>query len=51
MTRRVMSWISGLVRETRTESEVHFHQGSGSHPAVCFDARCGSPRLDVSQLA
>jgi hypothetical protein len=42
-----MSWISGLVRESTMEPEVHFHQGPAMHPVVCFDERCGSPRLAV----
>ena len=47
MTQRVIGWISGLVRDPDTEPEVHFHQGPESHPAVCYDARCRNPRLDV----
>ena len=31
----------------RHEQEVHFHSGPDALPAVCFDGRCGMPRLDV----
>jgi hypothetical protein len=45
--RRVIQWIADVMREPDNEPEVHFHQGPETTPAVCYDARCGSPRLDV----
>ena len=48
MARRVIDWITNVMREPHTEPEPHFHQGPESTPAVCYDARCGMPRLDVS---
>ena len=47
MARRVIDWIANVMREPYMESEAHFHQGPESLPAVCYDPRCGSPRLDV----
>ena len=48
MARRVIDWITNVMREPYTEPEPHFHQGPESMPAVCYDAGCGMPRLDVS---
>jgi hypothetical protein len=28
-------------------AQVHFHSGPHGQPAVCFDAGCSNPRLDV----
>jgi hypothetical protein len=47
MARRVIRWISNVVRDPGTEPLAHFHQGPESTPAVCYDPHCGSPRLDV----
>ena len=47
MTRRLIDWISDVLLDAHTEPTAHFHQGPDSTPAVCYDARCGSPRLDV----
>jgi hypothetical protein len=47
MSRRIMGWFSNVVRDAEHESHPHFHQGPESQPAVCYDDRCGSPRLDV----
>jgi hypothetical protein len=47
MARRVIDWISSTLRYPNTELEVHFHQGPESAAAVCYDANCSSPRLDV----
>ena len=44
---RLIHWISNVIRDPDTEPEVHFHQGPQSTPAVCYDARCPAPRLDV----
>jgi hypothetical protein len=49
MARRVIDWIANVLREPYTEPEPHFHQGPESAPAVCYDPRCGSPRLDVTE--
>ena len=48
MAHRLISWFSGIVRDADREPEPHFHQGPDSTPAVCYDERCGSPRLDVT---
>ena len=48
MARRVIDWIANVLRESYTEPEAHFHQGPESRPAVCYDPRWASPRLDVS---
>jgi hypothetical protein len=48
MNRRVIRWIVDVVRDPYIEPTVHFHQGPESRPAVCYDARCQSPRLDVT---
>jgi hypothetical protein len=45
--KRVIQWLTGTARASHGQPEVHFHQGPGATPAVCYDARCGSPRLDV----
>jgi hypothetical protein len=29
------------------DAHVHFHRGPQGRPAVCHDARCPKPRLDV----
>ena len=47
MARRVIDWIAHLVREPDMEPAVHFHAGPESQPAVCYDAHCRNPRLDV----
>ena len=47
MTRRLIDWIMDVVLDQDTEPAAHFHQGPESTPAVCYDAHCGSPRLDV----
>jgi len=47
MTHRVIQWITNVVHDRHTEPQAHFHQGPESTPAVCYDARCRSPRLDV----
>jgi hypothetical protein len=47
MARRVIQWIANAVRDPYTEPLPHFHQGPESTPAICYDARCSSPRLDV----
>ena len=45
---RLIHWISAVIRDPDTEPEVHFHSGPHGMPAVCYDAHCESPRLDVS---
>jgi hypothetical protein len=45
---RLIQWISNVVRDPYSEPEPHFHSGPNSMPAVCYDAHCGTPRLDVS---
>jgi hypothetical protein len=47
MKRRMIGWILDVVREPHAEPEAHFHQGPQSTPAVCYDARCRNPRLDI----
>lgn len=44
---RLIHWIADVIRDPDTEPVVHFHSGPESMPAVCYDARCGAPRLDV----
>jgi hypothetical protein len=44
---RLIRWMSNVVGDPYTEPEPHFHSGPDSTPAVCYDARCGVPRLDV----
>jgi hypothetical protein len=45
----LIQWFTNAVRNP-TEPAAHFHQGPESTPAVCYDARCGSPHLDVESL-
>jgi hypothetical protein len=49
MTRRILAALSRAQRPRPacSEQEVHFHQGPQGQPAVCFDARCSRPHLDV----
>jgi hypothetical protein len=47
MNRRVIDWLTGVLRDDHRDLEVHFHSGPESTPAVCYDERCGMPRLDV----
>ena len=47
MARRVIQWIANVMRDPYAEPQAHFHQGPESTPAVCYDPRCGSPRLDI----
>ena len=47
MAHRLLGWITNVVRDEDTEARPHFHQGPQSTPAVCYDDRCRSPRLDV----
>jgi len=43
---RLISWIGNVLRDPDTEADVHFHAGSELRAIVCYDAHCGSPRLD-----
>ena len=36
-----------LFAEPSEADAVHFHSGPQSEPAVCYDAHCRNPRLDV----
>jgi hypothetical protein len=47
MARRVINWIAHVMREPDVQPDVHFHAGPESLPAVCYDAHCRNPRLDV----
>ena len=47
MAQRALGWISRLRHTQDTEPPVHFHQGPDYEPAVCHDAGCSQPRLDV----
>ena len=47
MAHRLISWITGILRDADGEAQPHFHQGPESLPAVCYDEDCRSPRLDV----
>ena len=47
MAPRLLNWITNVVRDPDAEAQPHFHQGPESLPAVCYDERCRSPRLDV----
>ncbi len=46
MTRRVIDWLSGVLRDELPEAAVHFHRGS-HRPVACHEAGCRQPRLDV----
>lgn len=46
----LIQWFTNAVRNPHTEPVAHFHQGPESTPAVCYDAGCGSPHLDVERL-
>lgn len=45
---RLKHWIRTVVLDPDTEPAVHFHQGPESTPAVCYDARCPLPQLEVT---
>lgn len=47
MTHRIRAAFSRVLRDSSAPNDVHFHQGSGTEPAVCFDARCQRPQMDV----
>ncbi len=48
MTRRILAAFARVRRsEPACTEQVHFHQGPQGQPAVCFDARCSQPHLDV----
>jgi hypothetical protein len=48
MTRRIFAAFSRTLRAERACSEqVHFHQGPQGQAAVCYDAGCERPHLDV----
>lgn len=47
MNLKIKTLFADLLGTPRTAEDVHFHAGPHAHPAVCFDARCGVPRLDV----
>ena len=49
MARRVIGWISSVIRDPDIEPRPHFHQGPEATPAVCYDAHCRMPHLDVSR--
>jgi hypothetical protein len=46
MTRRIMAAVTRALFADPGEP-VHFHQGPEGHPAVCYDANCPNPRLEV----
>ncbi len=46
MKRRVIGWIASAIRGSHAEPQPHFHKGPHAVPAVCYDAHCGTPRLD-----
>jgi hypothetical protein len=48
MANSIVAAISRVLRDNNPNTdEVHFHKGPSTTPAVCFDARCESPRMDV----
>jgi hypothetical protein len=47
VTRRVVGWISDVIRDPYIEPRPHFHQGPQATPAVCYDAHCRAPQLDI----
>jgi hypothetical protein len=48
MTRMNISALRRAITRRRTAAApVHFHSGPHGQPAVCFDAACNNPRLDV----
>jgi hypothetical protein len=46
MTRRILAAIQRVLLADPAET-VHFHSGAESRPAVCYDAGCTRPRLQV----
>jgi hypothetical protein len=44
---RLIRWISHVIHDPLPELDAHFHSGPESTPAVCYDAHCESPHLDV----
>ncbi len=44
---RLLEAVTRRLRVNPSTPSVHFHQGSEGQPAVCYDAHCPSPRLDV----
>jgi hypothetical protein len=48
MTRRLLGALRSIIAEPTAESTVHFHgDGTNGEPAVCFDAKCSRPALEV----
>ena len=48
MTRRLLGALRSIVAEPSTDAAVHFHgDGTNGEPAVCFDASCSRPHLDI----
>jgi hypothetical protein len=47
MTRRLVAAIQRALLADPAET-VHFHAGAEGHPAVCYDAGCTNPRLEVN---
>jgi hypothetical protein len=44
---RIPALVRALKTGARRRDDVHFHNGPQGGPAVCFDAGCGRPHLDV----
>jgi hypothetical protein len=47
MAHRLLRSLVSALRDTPSDAAVHFHAGEQGRPYVCYDARCGSPSLDV----
>ena len=48
MTRRLMGALRSIIAEPSPDAAVHFHgDGINGEPAVCFDAHCRRPTLEV----
>jgi hypothetical protein len=47
MTRRILATVRRALLADPAET-VHFHAGAEGQPAVCYDAGCTNPRLEVN---
>ncbi|HEX5782208.1 MAG TPA: hypothetical protein VFX80_09805 [Solirubrobacteraceae bacterium] len=48
MTRRLLGALRSIIAEPSPDAAAHFHgDGTNGEPAVCFDAHCRRPTLEV----
>ena len=48
MTRRLLGALRSIIAEPTPDAAVHFHgDGTNGEPAVCFDANCSRPALEL----